>query len=435
MSLKLLRKSAIDFTPNAGSNISFDTDHLKCDDYVMGDVPLNAICLGRRTDGHFRCATSSNWSLVYKFGSDLSYLGQTTLQNVLAGWTEGMCIDDENKIWIVHNAAATAIQRYNDDGTLFGNYGSFSYGRGPFYYSGNDHIYFGQHGIASATEMAKDGTVIHTEAGINTAKEVYVDSNGIYVSMLDGIMHYDLSWNYIEKIQYQSGDFPPNHCRYSIKGFRPKGESNLLIIGDAGYSMVGMMEITKEATPSLVRILAEIENSNPGMGGLSYDYNIFPNSLLIDDDEKVCYVADQVDKKIIKYDLRDASERYATMEYDFGSSVNIKRLNINALYDNRDESWKSMRLWYQLNAGGYNEVDLKNPVLDINGQILGLKVGMTSYGFTRNWPELYSIDIVYDDGQTPAYKSNLVANLQTKSTLNIGVQNKNTITVRLRNEP
>jgi len=408
--LKLLRKSAIDFTPNAGSNISFDTDHLKCDDYLISDKADDVAGRGmaRRTDGAFRMV-NNGWNLS-KYNSLLEYDGNLVLLNSAGGWVMGITIDDDNNIWIGHWASPSVLQKYDDAGnnTDYALGGILGRCKGLYFNPTDSYIYFSDVTNHQIHVIDKNGNLIQTKVPNQTySMATFIDDTGIYTHEYYRLQKYDLSFNFVETILNTSAGTPtiPGWCCYYMAGLVRM--SNGHFVARTGDSNNFDVLVELDSSGQYVRTLSVWGRTYPEKGEIAFDYNVWPNALIMSSDQKTLWVMSQYANptssysRIIQMDIRTSSERYATMQHDFGSSVNITRLNINALYDNRDESWKSMRLWYQLDSGGYVEVDIKNPVLDINGQVLDLKVGMTSYGFLRNWPEFYSVDVVYEDNVPP----------------------------------
>jgi len=442
MSLKLLQKLASDFTPNAGSNISFDSDHLKCDDYlesVSVGVGTQHICRNLNNNEIYMRPGGGAPSAIWKIAEDLSGAWtQINLSDGDATWCCGLGADDDGNFYKVsHNSVN--VKKYNNLGTWQWTSAFSAYG-GCMYYAGTNHVYICDRPNHRVREIDKNGAVIHDHllTGDNASAQlpegIWVDSSGIYILTFYGLITYDLSWNYQSWVALSNtAYFTERWNWYGSTLLKRDSGSFIASAGAYAYGGLDGGAFEFDDTGKLLKpLIAYGVNGNKGESklGSSAGSNICFNA-----NSDGMYAVTQGSLTVILMDIRDSSERYATLSHDFGSSVNITRLNINALYDNRDESWKSMRLWYQIDGGGYVEVDLKNPLLDINGQVLDLKLGMTSYGFLRNWPELYSVDIIYDDGQTPAYKSHLVANIENKSSLTAKIQNKNKITVRLRNEP
>lgn len=424
MAYQLLRKLASDFTPNAGSNISFDVDHLKCDDYIVSaaSVPRQFNSVALMSDGRLMTIAHKsnfyNWLRV--FSVDLSTITNHQLSDNDNYQKMGMCLDGSDNVYVTTWVSPGHLKKYSNTGTLIWDYIADDTSYGKYHYTGGCYYYDNR--IFSSNYYGYwlyindlDGNLLHeinvySESGnlISKPRAVFVDSTGIYVVGEYGRI---AKWNvttyaFIENI----GNPLPFMLRTAQEVAIRKLSSGNWIVSDGGvantYGSCGyyLLDSNFEAIRKLTFNTYDTVNDakKGGLRGTSMSYT----SPAVDETNKFLYLASAgagggESSKLIKLNTKDSSERYSTYQHDFGSSINIKRLNLNALYDNRDESWKSMRLWYQLDSGGYNEVDLKNPELDINGQVLDLKLGMTSYGFLRNWPEFYSLDILYDDNVPP----------------------------------
>ena len=415
MALQILRKTASDFTPAGGSNISFDVDHLKCDDYLIGASFNSNILVSRnpstgriwmRIDGGAPAA-------VWYAPADLSSWTQVNLSDGNIEFHSGLCADDEDNFYIVNNTAKD-MHKYNNAGILQWG-GLFTAYQGCFFYTGNNHIYACDLDNHRVREVDKNGNIIHIHlltgdnAWAQYPTSVFLDSNGIYINTRYGIIIYDLSWNYQSFIDTTFTATMPDRYAWYCAGLLRLSNGDFILRGAdyGGHIMIQMLQLS---SGGVLKRLTSIYGENPEKGEIKSDGSLRTgNTVCFGVTENNVYSCSYRNNYVVKIDIRNASQRYAEYQHDFGLSVNIQRLDVNALYDNRDESWKSMRLWYQLDGGGYVEVDMKDPLLAINGQVLDLKIGMTSYGFLRHWPEFYSIDIVYEDGLTPVYIKKLDA--------------------------
>ena len=406
---QVLTVGADEFSIFTGSRISLDGDHLKCDNYAFSDSESVTIkSMVRRSDGGIR-TISGAWQLG-RFNSDLEHIDTKTFEDLESGWIWGLGIDDEDKLWVGTNQYPRDLQRYNDDGSLIGSYdlgGGKGKWRGIYQNPADGYIY--------ACDLQNHKIQVCTKAGVYvktiTPNKTYPScinfkGSNIFTHEYLTIQKYDSDFNFIESIvnsQTETTTIPQNAWRYYIKGMVVNSDGHFLV-----YGMHDQFDILVEldSLGDFLRTIASWKRGESGKGLVACDYNQWCDTLVLSSDEKTLYVANQYafvsggNGTIIAFDLRDCTERYATYQKDFGSSVPIERLHLNGLFDSRDTDWQNVRLWYQLDGEGWNEVDLTNPVINASGQVLDLKIGMQTYGFVRYWPKIYSVDIVYDDGTT-----------------------------------
>jgi len=402
--LLIKRVSASDFTPSGGSRISFDTDHLKCDDTVLIAGLNQCDNLAQRADGDFR-AIRQTQDDIYKIPHDLSGVSFVTLSDTDNNAKYGMCIDSNNDIYISFYTAKY-IKKYDDDGNWIWtqNAPNNHWFTGMFQY--NDRIFVCEPYLLYIHEYDTSGNLIHSEfvnahESLQRPRSIFVDSTGIYANCNSAIAKWDLSWNYDSKFGLADNDIFPISSANSMGIWRlSNGDFILASSGDAIADTASTANVFLVDSSNFKRSLLNYRRTEDNRNTLYTRFWRSFNGHIVEETNSHLFILSQKNSTLKRIDMREASERTATYQYDFGASVNVQRLNLNGLFDCRDVNWKNVRLLYQVDGGGYSEVDLKNPLLDVDGQVLDLKVGMTSYGFLRNWPKVYSVDIVYDDGTT-----------------------------------
>ncbi len=433
MALQLLRKSASDFIPNTGSNISLDGDHLKCDDYLYSEQYLTWNMWGglarRSSDGDFRVITNSNFGNLIKIKADLTADGIFTFEPGTkgSGWTKGICIDDENFIYVGHHINDGVIQRYAEDGTWIWNFiGSqtVDYGNGLFYYPTNEHIYVCSSNNYYVYEIDKDGNEIHAEYtydhnSLFNPQSVWVDATGIYVACQGTIGIWDLSWNYIGYVDISDTDVLPLRIFWYGKTLRRKTNGNYLIYITSAYGISRFFEL--DSSGNILKVLALHGKTDFEKGNIWDDMS--SDKFVLSLDEKTAWRADRYNRRIIAYNLKDASERLAICSHNFGSTVNIKRISIKARHDNRDSNLESLKFWYNIGAGDV-QVSLLDGSMDVECSNIILKVGLQNYGFTKNWPQFFYVDIEYEDNKKDIGERTFEALEITKETEIIDISNE-----------
>ncbi len=394
---------ASDFAIDSGADISLNTDHLECDTYTVSalcNTNVNAIARNPTTGRVWMRQAGGTPSQVWYIDSGLDSWTAVTLSDGDTSWCSGLAVDDDDNFYKVsHNNHE--VKKYNSSGTWQWT-STFAANKGGFFYTGDSHLYFCDWDNNIVREVDKDGAVITAttltddHASAIRPSSVYVDSNGIYIIGYYGIIRYNLAWVYQDFVDLTYTTTMPDRWSWYPGGLVKLSNGDYIIMNanHVIYGFTSIIQIGSDGTfKKRLAQYGDTEEKGEWYGSGTFNGG---NTMCFGADTDEIFMATHINKKIAVLNLKDASERYAIAQYDSGSAST----NFYAIYpygllaDNRNSTWKQMRFWWQIDSGGYTELDLTSPVIDQTGQVLDVKMGMTTYGFASDdWPEFYGVDV------------------------------------------
>ncbi len=421
MPLQIKRVAASDFTIAGSADLSLVGAEIVPDDYVVGSQTLfnnaswKSVC--ERSDGALRMSGYYK-NKITKMPATLDSFSLTDLSDADNHTKHGMCLDDENYIYLSCYLNPGHVKKYADNGTLQWTYTGTGSTPGNVYYAGGVAFYNNLIFIADIHNsyihiINKSGSFvaeINCGAGGSTLirpRSVWVDSDGIWVCGEYGRM---TRWN------SSSYAFIENLNPVPL-GFVGAQEDKIRRLTDGTFIIGHTRDYRYDSQciyliDSSQNVLAEIghatrlPSTDSAIGGIHYGEQGY-TPYCINETNKILFVANYVGfelantVKIVKINMKDADERLASVQHDFGSPVTLERLSPIGKFDTRNTTYKQFRLWYQWDGGGYVEVDLQSTAdIDTLGTVLDVRIGLTDWRFPRrNDAAFKGVDIVYDDGQ------------------------------------
>lgn len=416
MALQKVQKDASDFLIDPNSFLELSEGKIVPSPYevspniLLGNGNINAI--RRRSDGKFRLIFQSHLNWLYKIPADMSGFSYVTLSDGDLNWKFGMCIDDENYVYVTTNTNPGYVKKYADDGTLQWTYSGVGSTPAKLTYPKGIDFYDNRIFIADANGnyihiINKSGVFVDdinvSGAGKQIPVSIWVDDTGIYSLGRDGWVG---KWNvndysFVETNQLSYGD-----AITEMGSIRRLQNGNFIF--NIGYRIEYLI-IPYLLVDTNCKSLDEIgftsrDVSDLAKGGMiMIPYTHCPT--VVDESGQWLYMMSRLrvapfGYNFVKATMKSASERIATYQHDFGSEVTLKKVVPLAQYDNR-KTVKQLQVRLQYDGGGYNLIDLADlSDLDQNVTILDIELDLTDWRFiNRERPWVKAVNIYYEDGK------------------------------------